>query len=417
MTRAGELLRVVVFGSALLIAWPSASLACSLIKVTKDGTTIIGNNEEQMNPNTRIWFETGKNGGYGAVYVGFDNLYPQGGMNVKGLVFDGFGQSFRAVKTSANKKTLGPRELEKKVMQECATISEVKSLLEQYNLDTWSDSSLLFVDRTGAYLYVSGDEIIPGQEAYFVQTNRRPGETKACWRFDKAAAALASSATATLDNCRSIMEMIHQEREKNRVDTLYTTIYELAKPTVHLFYFYNFKEEVVFDLERELAKGDHVLNMPDLFHDNEPGRIYHTEYNKVLTLIRNLGAPEMKDTEKGAAELVKAVDDSFIWSGAFTYKIYHQAQFYLNEQVDYKRAILLLKTNVALAPKNGNAYADLANAYMMDKQLLLARESFGHALEQNPDNAVARERLAAVEKLLADQGQVPAAPGSEKRKD
>lgn len=79
------------------IAISNDCMGCSMIKLTKNGKTIVGNNEDQMNPNTRIWFEKNKNGGYGAVYVGFDNLFPQGGMNTMGLVFDGFTQSNREI--------------------------------------------------------------------------------------------------------------------------------------------------------------------------------------------------------------------------------------------------------------------------------------------------------------------------------
>jgi tetratricopeptide (TPR) repeat protein len=407
MNGAQKLFSLISFVVAVVFLPANELISCSMVKVTRDGITIVGNNEDQMNPNTRIWFETGGRGSYGAVYVGFDNLYPQGGMNAKGLVFDGFGQSFRTVAISASKKKLNALDLEKKIMRECATVGEVKRMLEQYNLDFFSDSSLLFVDKTGRYLFASGDEIIAGEEPSFVQTNRRPGEKKVCWRFDKASAALANSAAATLDNCRAIMETVHQEREKTRVDTLYTTIYDPSRLTIHLYYFYNFKEEVVFDLEHELKKGDRVLNIPDLFHDNEPGRIYYTEYNRVLAMIRNLGAPEMKDREKGAVELIRAVDDSFIWTGAFTYKIYHMAQFFLNEKIDYARAILLLKTNVALMPKNDKTYADLAKAYFLDKQFDLALQNYSQAVTLNPANTMAAEQVVVLMQLLAGNEKTP----------
>ncbi|MFH0735267.1 MAG: hypothetical protein V1773_11355 [bacterium] len=87
---------------------------CSMIKITKNGITIVGNNEDQMNPNTRIWFEHGQNGNYRVAYVGFDNLYPQGGMNEAGLVFDGFTQSYRPVIDTIGKLKIAAIDLEKK---------------------------------------------------------------------------------------------------------------------------------------------------------------------------------------------------------------------------------------------------------------------------------------------------------------
>jgi len=44
-----------------------------------------------MNPLTNVWFIPGENGDYGRVYFGFEDLQAQGGMNDRGLFFDGLG--------------------------------------------------------------------------------------------------------------------------------------------------------------------------------------------------------------------------------------------------------------------------------------------------------------------------------------
>ncbi len=64
--------------------------ACTAFLASGEGGVLFGNNEDFWNPATRMWFVPGGEGRYGAVYFGFDNLSPQGGMNEAGLAFDGF---------------------------------------------------------------------------------------------------------------------------------------------------------------------------------------------------------------------------------------------------------------------------------------------------------------------------------------
>jgi hypothetical protein len=45
------------------------TLGCIMFKRTMYGKTMVGKNEDYCNPNSRIWFEHGKVGEYGAVYA------------------------------------------------------------------------------------------------------------------------------------------------------------------------------------------------------------------------------------------------------------------------------------------------------------------------------------------------------------
>ncbi|MDP3583052.1 MAG: linear amide C-N hydrolase, partial [Ignavibacteria bacterium] len=260
---------------------------CSMIKITKKGITIVGNNEDQMNPNTRIWFESGKNGNYGVVYVGFDNLFPQGGMNEAGLVYDGFTQSYRAIIDTVGKLKISSLDLQKKIMRECSTVEEVKQLISKYNIAFLSAAVLRYVDKTGKYFYVDGDSLVIGEKNYFVQTNVRPYENKKCWRLDKATRLLENAFDASVSYVKTIMDSVHQAT--NWGGTIYSTIYDLNKGKIHLYYFYDYEKAVIFDLKEELKKGDRVLNMPDLFPNNVTGKKYFTEYNKILTQAKQLG--------------------------------------------------------------------------------------------------------------------------------
>ena len=108
--------------------------SCSMFKITIKGKTMVGNNEDYWNPNTRLWFEKEKDHKYGVAYVGFDNLFPQGAINEAGLVFDGFSVERRELKKKTGKKT-GDDKIMKMVMQQCKNIDQVYAILNQYDLN------------------------------------------------------------------------------------------------------------------------------------------------------------------------------------------------------------------------------------------------------------------------------------------
>ena len=253
MSKSGKYSTILIFLLTITIFITNDSFSCSMVKVTKKGITIVGNNEDQSNPNTRIWFETGKNGNYGVLYVGFDNLFPQGGMNEAGLVYDGFTQSNRAVIDTVGKLKMLSLDLQKKIMRECETVEQVKFLLSKYNISFLSSAVLRYVDKTGKYLYVDGDSLIIGNNNYFVQTNVRPYENKKCWRLDKAKRILDNSYDASVNFIKMVMDSIHQETKWG--GTLYSTVYDLNNGIVHLYHFYDYDTEVVFNLKEELKKG------------------------------------------------------------------------------------------------------------------------------------------------------------------
>ncbi len=371
---------------------------CSMIKITKNEMTIVGNNEDQSNPNTRIWFEPSKDGSYGVVYVGFDNLFPQGGMNEAGLVYDGFTQSYKAVVNTVGKLTLSSRELQKKIMRECATVDDVKTMISKYNIEFLSSAVLRYVDKTGRYLYVDGDSLEIGEKEYFVQTNVRPYENKKCWRFDKATHMLENSYDATIRYVTSVMDSIHQET--NWGGTLYTTVYDVNNGKVYLYYFYDYTHMVSFDLKEELQKGERVLNIPDLFPGNDVGTRYFTEYNRIVTKIKQLGDPSMTDSDEKSKIIQNDIANSFIDGYPFYYKISKYAEYYLTDEINYPRAILFLKLKGEIYPYGWSDYNDLAEAYFKNHQYQLALENYIRSVELHPENIAGKKQIEMLKKLI-----------------
>ena len=64
---------------------------CSVLYATDGELALGGNNEDYINPLTKVWFIPGEGGSFGRVYFGFADYHAQGGMNDQGLFFDGLG--------------------------------------------------------------------------------------------------------------------------------------------------------------------------------------------------------------------------------------------------------------------------------------------------------------------------------------
>src|SRR5688500_8677741 len=88
MKQLGLSLRQLIWGLIVFAAADLANYSCTIFVLTDSKNTLFFNNEDFSNPNTRVWFVPGGSNYFGAVYVGFDNGWAQGGMNSEGLTFD-----------------------------------------------------------------------------------------------------------------------------------------------------------------------------------------------------------------------------------------------------------------------------------------------------------------------------------------
>ncbi len=269
------------------------SYSCSMFKITLHGKTMVGNNEDYWNPNTRIWFEKGSAGKYGVAYVGFDNFWPQGGMNEAGLVFDGFSMDYLAIKDTLGKMSLNTNFL-KEIMEKYSNVEEVKKYFANHNLSGLETSMYLFIDKTGKCLVVQGDSLITGNNQYYILSNFYPSQVKNESEIDipfyhKAKRLMESNKNTSISFCSSVMDTMHQERDWG-AGTMYTTLYDLKEGIIYLYFFHDYKHVAKFNLKEELAKGDHILIMPKLFSENKKGREFFSNYNEVsnsLDLFKN----------------------------------------------------------------------------------------------------------------------------------
>ena len=265
----------------LFVFLPAVTLfSCTMFTLTKKGKTLVGNNEDWKNPNTKIRFVLPEKGKYGVVYFSFDDMSPQGGMNDQGLVFDYMATQPLEVKTSRHKEKFRG-DLMQKVMRECATVDEALKLLDKYNLQYFRRFQVMMVDKSGNSAIIEGDVIQRKKKSFQVCTNfylsqLEKGEEIPCDRY-KIATNLLNKNELTIDSFRNILSAVHQEGDWG--GTQYSNIYDVNRGLVYLYHFHNFENVVVIDLEEEFKKGEHTIDLPSLFPETYAANRYTKRYN------------------------------------------------------------------------------------------------------------------------------------------
>jgi hypothetical protein len=243
----------------------SCIFACTGFCVSQGDLVLVGNNEDWKNPFTKVWYEPARDGKYGRVYFGFDNFYPQGGMNEKGLVFDGFATGPHKVKDSLNKPTYGGNLMDT-VMAQCATVDEALKLFDKYNLEFLERAMFFVADENGESAIIEGDKIIRKNGKYQIVTNFYQSEVKdgqiPCERYKIADAMLKDADEISVDLCKRVLAATHNE---GQTPTVYSNVYDLKKRIVYLYHFHNFQNEVKIDLAEELKKGARRMDLPAMF--------------------------------------------------------------------------------------------------------------------------------------------------------
>jgi len=380
-----------------------SGLCCSMFKVTMYGKTMVGNNEDYWNPNTRIWFEQGKNGEYGAAYVGYDNFYPQGGMNQAGLVFDGFSEDYKAISDTLGKKSLRIDFL-KDILKTCANVDDVKRYFSQYNLSGLETSMFLFIDKTGKYLVVEGDSLIIGNKPSYVLSNFYPSQVKNEDEIDipiyqKGRKLLENHRDTSINFCSSVMDTMHQEKDWGG-GTMYTTIYDLKEGNIYLYFFHDYTHVVKYHLDQELKKSDYSLVIPELFPENKKGHDFINNYNDISNELSLFKEDDLlNDSIRFNYVATTLFRKNIKLIRTFSGRINEIGEMWMDKK-NYSAAILVFKINVRLSPQSWNALNVLADAYMKNKQNALALTNYEKSVELNADNLRGKEQIEQLKKLL-----------------
>ena len=383
--------------------------SCTVSKITMYGKTMVGNNEDYLNPNTRIWFVPGETvditkfeeyrklytstwlrqenkATYGAVYFGQNNMVPEGGINEAGLAFDFLGTKYKKVRNFKGKKEF-PSDFEKYILGTCSSVEEVKSILIQYDLRFLETSIGFFVDKTGKYLIVEGDSLIIGNDPYYIQSNFYPSCTPNLDDvnipyYQKGREFLSRKQDISLEFCTSLMDTMHQDW--GFWGTLYTTIYDLDEGIIYLYFNHNYKTFVKFNIANELKKGKRILSIPELFPENIEGHKLLKEYNSTISSIKLLDIDSLK---YDSVKFTQLIDELYTKNNNFRFEdlintIGHN-WLYNRQNINY--ALQVFKLNVNYCPNSYNAYSSYAEAFMLNNDTTNAIKYYVKTIDLNPD--------------------------------
>jgi hypothetical protein len=156
--------------------------SCTVFFAADDRVALGGNNED---------------GTYGRMYVGYDDLRVQGGLNDQGLFFDGL--AVRQVNVPHELgKPIYPGVLIEKAMAECGTVACVVNLFERYGLSHAAGNGHYLVgDRTGDSASIEPFGILRKDDRYQVATNFFQSEIPLLCEAGKTFAALFERLGAT----------------------------------------------------------------------------------------------------------------------------------------------------------------------------------------------------------------------------
>lgn len=376
------------------------AIPCTVYKITKNGKTFVGNNEDYWDANTRIWFEKGKTGEYGSMFVGLDNLVAQGGMNEKGLAFDGFSVQERQIKKKPGKLKFYPT-LFKDVMKKCRDVDDVCAMLGKYDMSPLNGGMLLYVEKSGKYLVVEADTMIMGNQEAYLLSNFCPSQTPNVQDlnipyYQKGRKMMEQRIDTSLNYLTQLSDTMHQDFGKGFGGTLYTTIYDLTNGTVNLYFYHDYSVTVKFNLKDELNKKDRIMVIPEMFPDNTAGQFHYSKWNNAEEAVRSLAGSSVANDSLALANFIEA-EELFPMIKVMELDV-NDAGYALLEKGKITAAINLFKLNVRYFPNSWNCYDSLADAYMKAKEYPLALFNYKKSVEMNPKNEHGHKQIHKIEK-------------------
>lgn len=391
---------------AFFFALAGQTDACTIVTAADGKNILAGNNEDNKDPNSKIWFIPAARGEHGRICWGFDPelKIAEGGMNDQGLFIDANGLAETRWQADPGKPTL-PGSILDYILARCATVDEVIELFKKNNamqlghvkypvadargdavVIEWGRGKLQFLKRNGRYLISTN----------FVQSNFDPSDYP-CDRYKTADQILGSSKEVSIDRIRAVLAATCGGLT---IATIYSTICDLKHGKVYLYNFHYFEEVVVFDLAEEMKKGRHGLDIPSLFQVKTHAAVL---FDKIRI-------------KSGKEELLKIINDKGVAAAIEQFYKFKEDQFQKIPKIDIQwgeidslgyllldegrrsEAIAIFKLNVSENPDLWAVYDSLGEAYLKNGDIELAIENYKRSLELNSQNTNAMEILKKIGK-------------------
>jgi hypothetical protein len=226
--------------------------ACTIFVLTDTNRVLFCNNEDWSNPRSRIWFVPADPKRYGCVYVGFDDGFPQGGMNTEGLASDwvaGYEESWKPDPKLPT--SVGNRQL----LESCATVEEAIAFFRGHRELGFYTARILVADRSGASAIIGARK----GKLQVEKSNQCRGFGYGASTLDTMLPSSPSKATVA-----SGAEILRACLQKGKYATKYSNIFDLKSGDIFLYPFPERDNAVKFNLNVELKKGGHYYDIPEI---------------------------------------------------------------------------------------------------------------------------------------------------------
>ncbi|WP_293916264.1 MULTISPECIES: tetratricopeptide repeat protein [unclassified Sphingobacterium] len=365
--------RAVVILIGILFLQHIPVLSCTIF-IAKDGKQVLVGNNEDYSPlkKTYIWVRPSKQQKKGYIFWGFEEKFPEGGINEQGLFYDAAAlpQEVEIVKDPAKPDFEG--YILEKILQECGTVEEALKIFARYNLTWQQKAQIMIADRTGDYAIVHANYIIrPGSNNY-VLTNynlqdRQYTDFK-CWRR-KTAYNLLQTKPLSLENFTNILDATAQRETDN--STVYSQVCDLKNKTIYLYQRHDYTVVHKIDVLQLLKKGYQDIEIKDLFHKTLSEKIEQTYNQQGIAATISMYKQQRKSKNT---------------SYQFAEKDLEILGYRLIDSNRIADAEKLFETNLSYYPDSENAQAALANACLLSGKTEKANKLYNQIRKINPSN-------------------------------
>ncbi len=303
---------ISVFVCMLMFATAVSSVsACTGLTYSDEENVFACHNEDWSNYNFNIRFFPETDNKFGCMFFeigitwddGSEHMYPFSGMNDQGLFYSLYETPYLKPVNSSGKPFYYDQHsyylvsLGELFLRKCSTVDGVIDMIQNYNLEKWSEEQMLIADSTGNSAIIEGDDIIYKQGDFQVVTNFLQSHPElggssdtAFERYEIAVSMLENMTEPSIEYFRDICNATHQFYYRGW--TVHSDVCDLSNQIMYLYYCYDYEKLVVIDLNEELSQGEHFYFLGSLFEPEgnlppekpsapygleEPGKL-HEEY-------------------------------------------------------------------------------------------------------------------------------------------
>ena len=373
----------------LTIGFSSTFLIASTTFMGAAGKTVLAaTNEDYPDPMTYVRFVPAEGESYGAVYFGYDDAKPTGGLNDQGLFVNLSTTPRWQVLRDPDKKTLFGNLIEN-LLTKCSTIDDVLKLEDSFNLYDLHQAQIMVADQKGNAIILEGNNIIHKESNYLLMTNFYQS-TPDTYPLPKTRYELADKMLSNNKPSEKlflqVLSATHREIER---PTMYSLLCNLKQKEIQVFQFHDYQNGISINVKDALKKGARTILLSELFGKDQLAFEQYKTFQRKNRIDENFRN----------GQIVQAVSEIFKWSqedenfNAYPEFELNMMGYQMMGADNLAGAIEVFKLNVALFPQSGNVYDSLGESYMNNGETDLAIKNYEKSLELDPNNTNAVEML------------------------